>query len=320
MRIFVTGANGFIGSHVVEALTQKGYKVKAIVRKSANLEWLKDLPIELYYGNITELATVCEYLKDVDVILHIAGATKGKTYEDYYRVNVISTENLLTAITTNKLELKKFIYFSSIAAVGGVEPHGQITEAIRPQPVSWYGETKRKGEELVLQASDKFPVVILRLSAIYGPRDKEMLSYFKFLKYHLRPYWDGEVSLCYIKDLTCAVLATLDTELPSPAIYNISDGNCYTIDEISKTAERILGYTAIPVRVPKKVLELTAILINQLSREASIISPDKVKELKEPCWVCNIAKAQRELNFHPQYSLFRGLQETLNWYRKVHWL
>ncbi|MCS7258907.1 MAG: NAD(P)-dependent oxidoreductase [candidate division WOR-3 bacterium] len=321
MKIFVTGANGFIGSHIVEKLAAKGYNVKALVRKNSNLQWIKNLPIEISYGEITNFASLCENLKkDVDIILHIAGATKGRTYNDYFNVNVASMKNLIDAIKFNNLRIKKFIYFSSIAAVGGVKFNRCITEDTIPNPVSWYGETKRKGEELILKCSKQFPVVILRLSAVYGPRDRDLLSYFKFFKYRLRLYWDGQISLCFVKDVVDATILAIETDLPSPSIFNISDGNCYTISEVSKVAEIILGYKTIPVKIPLKFLDLTAKIIHNLFSDMSIISPDKVKELKEPCWVCDISKARRELNFNPKYSIIAGLKETLNWYREVHWL
>jgi nucleoside-diphosphate-sugar epimerase len=320
MRLFVTGANGFIGSHVVEALLDKGYQIKALIRKTADTRWINNLPLEIVYGAITDYSTVKESLKDVEGIIHIAGATKGKTYEDYYKVNVLGTKNLITAVKENGLNLEKFVYFSTIAVTGGVNPSEWISEEITPHPISWYGETKRKGEELVLKISSEVPVVILRLSAIYGPRDKELLRYFKFLKYRLRPVWPGEVSLCYVKDVAEATILALEKSLPSGTILNIADGQCYTIDEIGQIAEKLLGSKTVKFSVHADILAILGRLLSQLAGGQSILNPDKVKELTQPCWVCNIKKAQDFLGFTPKYSLQEGLKETINWYQKVGWL
>ncbi|MEO0091321.1 MAG: NAD(P)-dependent oxidoreductase [candidate division WOR-3 bacterium] len=318
--VLVTGANGFIGSHIVEGLLQKKYQVRVLVRKTANLQWIKDLPIEIFYGAISNYEDLPPAVTDVDFIIHCAGATKGKTEKDYMTANVIGTQNLLKACLNYNQTLKRFIFISTISASGPSPNNLPITETKICTPVSIYGKTKLQAESIVLEMKDKIPSVILRLSAIYGPRDKETLAYFKFLKIGISPIFGGLVSMCYVKDVVSAIILCLEREIPSGTIYHISDGKCYNILEIAKTAEAILDKKTLKIKIPVVILKLYANVVNFFSPGTSVLGPDKIKELIQECWVCDINKIKNEIGFMPQYNLEQGLKETLQWYKEHHWL
>ena len=318
-KVLVTGANGFIGSHLVEGLLAKGYQVRALVRRTADLKWLVGLPIEIMYGAISELNTLLPAVENVDFICHTAGATKAKTVEDFTLVNYGGTQNLLTACLQKNTNLKRFVLFSTLAVAGPTETDQMITEEKACFPVSNYGTAKLQTESLVLELKDKIPSVILRLSAIYGPRDKETLVYFKFLKKGIRPILGGTFSICYVKDVVNASVLALEKNIASGTIYNISSPGCYTFDELAVIAARFMNKKTIRVKLPVFILILYASLIKKFS-PGPILSPDKIKELTQKCWVCDVKKAQHELGFITRYSLEDGLRETIEWYQRQGWL
>ncbi|MCX7784898.1 MAG: NAD(P)-dependent oxidoreductase [candidate division WOR-3 bacterium] len=319
-KVLVTGANGFIGSHIVEGLLEKKYQVRALVRKSANLQWIKDLPIEIFYGAISNYTDLLKAVTDIDFVIHCAGATKGITEKDYTTANVIGTQNLLKACLEYNQTLKRFIFISTISAVGPSPTHWPITETKTCTPVSIYGKTKLQAESEVLAIKDIVPSVILRLCAIYGPRDHEMLAFFKFLNMGICPVFGGLVSMCYVKDVVSATMLCLEKEILSGTIYHISDGKCYNVIDVAKVIETILGKKAIKIKVPNAMLKLYADIINFFRPNSTVLNSDKIKELIQPCWVCDIDKIKTEIGFMPQYSLEQGLKETIQWYKEHHWL
>jgi len=318
-KVLVTGANGFIGSHLVEGLLHKGYQVRALVRRTADLKWLAGLPVDLRYGAINELNTLYPAVENVDFICHTAGATKANTVADFALVNYGGTQNLLTACLNKNPTLKRFVLFSTLAAAGPSESNQSITEDKACFPVSNYGTTKLQAESAVLELKDKIPSVILRLSAIYGPRDKETLTYFKFMKKGIRPIFGGTFSICYVKDVVNAALLSLEKNIASGTIYNISSPGCYTFDELSAIAAQFLNKKTLRIKLPTFVLMLYASLVTKFSPN-SILSPDKMRELTQKCWVCDIKKAQDELGFITHYGLEDGLRETIEWYQRQGWL
>ena len=140
-KVLVTGANGFIGSHLVEGLLHKGYRVRALVRRTADLKWLAGLPIELVYGAISDIKTLYIAVEDVDFVCHTAGATKANTIEDFALINYGGTQNLLTACLQKNPGLKRFVLYSTLAATGPSESNQTITEEKACYPVSNYGTT-----------------------------------------------------------------------------------------------------------------------------------------------------------------------------------
>ncbi|MCX8014985.1 MAG: NAD-dependent epimerase/dehydratase family protein, partial [candidate division WOR-3 bacterium] len=114
-RVLVTGANGFIGSHLVEALLENGYQVRALVRRTSNLNWLAGLPIEFAYGTVTDINSLLPAIDNIDFICHTAGITKAKDADEYALVNYGGTENLLKACLMKKSNLKRFVHISSLS-------------------------------------------------------------------------------------------------------------------------------------------------------------------------------------------------------------
>ena len=204
MKALVTGATGFIGSHLVEALVQRGAQVRCLVRDKRHLGWVKDSPVEFVVGNCQEKDSLKQAVQDVDQVFHLAGVTTAVKEKTYFEVNGLGTENLVQACIENNTRLKKFIYLSSQAAAGPGLSGGKKNESDPCEPVSPYGKSKLLGEKLALSHSHELPLLILRPCAVYGPRDKGFYAVFKCLSKRIKPCLSGHdqhISMCYVQDL-----------------------------------------------------------------------------------------------------------------------
>ena len=204
MRALVTGANGFIGSHLVEKLIRSGTKVRCFVRRTSDLRWLRDLPAEIVYGDCTDRDSLSSAVAGVNCVYHLAGATKAKRKEDFFATNAGGTENLIRACLDHNPKIEKFIYLSSQAASGPCVDGRMKVESDPDFPISSYGKSKRIGEEAVLEHGSRIPVTILRPSTVYGPRDRDVLSLLKLIakkiKFSLRGVTQS-ISMCFVSDL-----------------------------------------------------------------------------------------------------------------------
>ena len=251
MQALVTGAAGFIGSHLVEALLQRGVQVRCLVRPTSHLKWLQGLPVEIIYGDCQEKDSLGPGVKDVDLVFHLAGVTRALEAKTYFEVNALGTENLVQACLEHNTQLHKFIYVSSLAAAGPGRNGGKKKESDPCEPVSPYGRSKRRGEELALSQAHEFPLLILRPSAVYGPRDKAFLALFQCLSKRIKPSFSGEVrhlSLCSVQDLVGGLLLAAETRTKSGEIFFLSDGQDYRMGEINDSIAQAMEVTAFPQR------------------------------------------------------------------------
>jgi dihydroflavonol-4-reductase len=322
----VTGAAGFIGSHLVEALLQRGIHVRCLVKPTSHLKWVQGLPVEIIYGDCQKKDSLGPGVKDVDLVFHLAGATRAIEPKTYFAVNALGTENLVQACLEHNTRLQKFIYLSSLAAAGPGQNGGKKKEFDPCEPVSPYGSSKRQGEELALAQANALPLLILRPAAVYGPRDKAFLALFQCLAKRIKPSISGGVqhlSLCSVQDLVGAILLAASTPTKTGEIFFLSDGQDYRMDEINDRFAQAMEVTAFRLRLPPSVLcgiAAGADFFSKFSGQPALISRGKAEEMIQPNWLCDITKARTLLGFEPQMSLARGAKLTFDWYRKENWL
>ncbi len=318
MKVLVTGANGFIGSHLCEFLLQNGYQVRALVRKTSNLEWIKHLNLELVYGDLLDPTSIKSAVSGINAILHTAAVVRAKRKTDLIRVNQEGTSVLVEqAILAG---VKKLLLFSSIAAIGPVRTGELIDETKTPAPVSNYGRAKLAAENTLLALQEKINVVILRFPAVYGPRDRDGLMLWRTMQSGWAPMLGGTFSLIYVTDAVRAALLALKTDLPSGTTYFISDGRCYTFRALADTWEKITGKKVRTIRVPFLIGLVIALFYSWLKREGTIFNPDKIREMCQMCWVCSSERTRKDLGFEPEYDLCRGGEITLRWYKEKGWM
>jgi dihydroflavonol-4-reductase len=326
LKALVTGAAGFIGSHLVEALLQRGIHVRCLVKPTSHLKWVQGLPVEIIYGDCQKKDSLGPGVKDVDLVFHLAGATRAIEPKTYFAVNALGTENLVQACLEHNTRLQKFIYLSSLAAAGPGQNGGKKKEFDPCEPVSPYGSSKRQGEELALAQANALPLLILRPAAVYGPRDKAFLALFQCLAKRIKPSISGGVqhlSLCSVQDLVGAILLAASTPTKTGEIFFLSDGQDYRMDEINDRFAQAMEVTAFRLRLPPSVLcgiAAGADFFSKFSGQPALISRGKAEEMIQPNWLCDITKARTLLGFEPQMSLARGAKLTFDWYRKENWL
>lgn len=319
MRALVTGANGFIGSHMCELLKARGHAVRGLVRRTSDLTWIQDLGIELAYGDIREQESLASAVAGVDWVFHTAAAVRPKDARDYERVNCDGTQAL--AGESEKAGVKRFVLFSSVAAGGPAEsPEAPRRESDAPLPMSRYGRGKLRAELAVIEMKDKLHSVVLRFPAVYGPRDRDSLLLLRSLKRGFAPVFGRTFSAVHVADAVKAALLAVEADVASGSVYYVSDGRCYCQDEMLEIAERQLGRRALRIRIPAWALRFAGRVSEWLSCEGSIFNRDKARELVQECWVCGADKARAELGFEPQYGLEAGLAETVEWYKERKWL
>ncbi|WP_295773015.1 NAD(P)-dependent oxidoreductase [uncultured Mucilaginibacter sp.] len=324
-RVLITGASGFVGYHLVEAALKANLDVYAAVRKSSKVDHLKEFDIQYAYTNFNDIEALSKEIAEnqYDYIIHAAGVTKANSAAEYDAVNTGYAVNLAkAAVKSNRI--KKFVFVSSLAAVGPLNTtEGCLTENSVQAPVTAYGNSKKRAEEAFKQI-EGLNYVILRPTAVYGPRDKDILIVLKQFAGGFEPYIgriDQYLSFIYVKDLAQACVLGLTHGHNSA--YLLSDGKRYNRYELANITKRLLSVKTFKIHLPVSVIWVVAGIaegISRITKKASALNVEKLNELTAVSWICSIDKAQQELNFAPQYDLERGLAETLSWYKENKWL
>lgn len=308
MRILVTGAGGFIGSHLTERLVQKGYDVRAFIRYNSQGRWgwLEESPykdqIEVYMGDIRDLDSVRDAVKGVDIIFHLA-ALIGIPYSyksplAYIRTNIEGTYNVLEAALDEGCSR---VVHTSTSEVYGTAQYVPIDEAHPLHAQSPYAATKIAADQLALSYYRSFdlPVVVARPFNTYGPRQSaraiipavitQVLGGMQEIKLgNLSPTRDFN----YVEDTVSGFLAVAFSERVEGEVINIGSGVEISIGNLVQLIGKITG---IEIRV---------------KQEEQRVRPDKseVERL-----LCDNSKIKKLSDWEPKYSLETGLKETMEW-------
>jgi nucleoside-diphosphate-sugar epimerase len=322
MKVLVTGANGFIGSFLVQALLHRNYQARCFVLSGEPLQWLKDLNVDICYGDICHLETLYEAVAGVDYIYHLAAVKTVWDEATYFRVNFQGTKNLLDAALQKNHNLRRFVYVSSQAAAGPSLNGHPITEDDACHPVTAYGKSKRAAEEYVQSRGSAVPFTILRPSLVYGPRNVETVLLYEITKWGVIPqirHHDQYLNLIHVRDVVEGILRAAEHEPARGQTYFITSQQPYTWQEIIKRAFRIRNKNVWMPAIPWAGVKLAAGVVKsyrKLTGQPFGLIDDKMNEISEKYWVCSGQKARRELGFEPHISLDEGLKETLRWYEE----
>lgn len=324
-KALVTGSTGFIGSHLVEALLKKEYKIKCLIRKSANLKWIGELPVDIIYSDLFNKNILSEAVKDVDYIFHIAGVTTSRNKKGYYIGNVETTRNLLEAAAHNK-NLKRFVFAGSLTAMGPAKDKIPPDEKSPCNPITTYGKSKLEAEMEVLKYKDKIPVTILRLPAVYGPRDTATLDFFKTVSKGIIPlvgFKSKYISILYVSDVVDGLISAAENDSAAGEIFLLGSEKFYTWEEIGRAIENYVHRKTIKIRVPEFLVVLVAFLNNALNffrNKPSVFNYEKSKDMIADAWIAKIDKSINYLNFKQKVDLEEGIKITLDWYKKEGWI
>lgn len=326
MKTLVTGANGFIGSHLVERLALSNTKVRCLVRRTSDLGWLRGLPVEIVYGDCVDKDSLLSAVAGVDCIYHLAGATKVKRDKDFFAINAGGTENLIRACLDHNPKVEKFVYLSSQAASGPGVGGRMKAESDPDIPISSYGKSKRIGEEAVLDQRSRIPVTILRPSAVYGPRDRAFLSLLRLIAKKIKFSPLGEtrwISMCFVSDLVDSLVKSGRAGAGDGEIFFISDGRCYRMEEINDAFSSAMRTRAFRLPMPGCMIHgigAVSETVSYFTNKPCLLSRGKAKEMVQENWTCDITKAKNMLQYIPSVDLIQGSEITVGWYRKNCWL
>lgn len=323
-KLLITGASGFVGYHLVTAAIDAGFDVYAGVRKSSDIQHLLSLPVRFTYPDLSDVDALRKDIEQnqYDYIIHAAGITKAATQEAYDYVNAGYAYNLALAAT--EFPVKRFVFISSLAAIGptGYTNKAPIDETYLARPLTGYGRSKLLAEERLLGIKG-LPLVILRPTAVYGPRERDIFIMFKTLRRGLEPYIGRKpqyLSFVYVKDLADVTIKAL-TAGDTRRIYHVSDGKYYDRYKLADISKKILDKKTFRFHVPRGVVNVLAGLLEKLSRNKTpALNKEKLHELTAENWNCSIEKIKQDLDYRPKYDLQHGLEETLQWYKENKWL
>ena len=324
MKIFITGGTGFIGSHLIDHfLDYNDIEIYALVRDMNNLKWLSGLNIFPLKGDLLNIPVLPS---DIDHVFHIAGSIKAYKRADYYTVNLQGTASIFQSLISQRISPKKVVYLSSLAASGPSKDGRPVHEDDRPRPVSPYGKSKLDGEIEALKFMERLPIVIPRIGAVYGPRDRSFVPYFKTVKRGILASIQSSrqlVSLIYVKDLIKALELLLQKETKSGDIFHIADPQIYSFDEIGVAAAKVMDVKLKKVKIPVPIAYVAAVvseIIGKIGKNPGVFNRQRFQEMKQDAWIADTTKASEVLSFSPQYSLQKGVEETINWYLEHDWL
>ena len=313
----MTGGTGFIGSHLCARLLAAGHRVRVLARPGSGLASLEGLEVEVARGSL-EGEGLERAVAGADWVFHLAGALKGFREADLMRVNRDGTGRLLRACRARAPEAR-FLLVSSLAA-GGPGP-GPLREDDPPRPLTWYGRSKLEAEREVLASG--LEAVILRPPVVFGPRDRDVLGYFRVARFFLPVAGDGRrYSLVYAPDLADGLLRAAQTPCPSGEIFHLT-GPDLTWAAFGQRIAAALGRPARVLALPEFVVRAcgrAADLGARLRGRPGIFSSQKVMEMLAPGWVASPDKAARILGWTAPTGLDPALAATVAWYRDHGWI
>ena len=323
MKILVTGASGFIGSHLVKYLSQgKENKIFCLVRPNSDLENLHGLGIKIIRGDITKRATF-KKIPVVEEVFHLAGKLGewGTADKVYWDLHLQGTKNLVAAL--NKRKLKRFFFFSSPSVAGPNVGNLAWRESDNYAPSNIYELTKTEAEKFLL--AQNLPLTIIRPEFVYGPGDRHIFQLIKAIKEHrffIIGLGKNLLQPTYIKDVITATILIRKSPQTINQIYHIAGKEKISLEELTKTIAEVLKVEPSPIKIPKFLAYLIAFPLEKLSKIFKfnpILNSQRIKFFTKSR-VFDTSKIEGDLNFYPRYSIKDGFIQTINWYKNHGWL
>jgi len=316
----ITGATGFLGGHLLEALAAQGFQLRILVRREVDLPPHLRACTEIISGDLASAEALERLVEGASVIIHSAGLTKALSKQAFMSVNCDGAERLAMA-AQRRASGAHFILISSLAA--------------REPQLSAYADSKRAGEDAVRRAFAEGHLTILRPPAIYGPGDRELLPLFKLASMPLIPLFGGatsRVALAHVADVVAMLVALAAKPAYSQTetnLYscggNVSEG--YKWHEIFAAAATAQGveprFFQLPPLAAAALLRTAGGLSNAwayLTGRPQVFSLGKAREMLHPDWSVHENELLLDGSSRPGISLREGFETTISWYRRKGWL
>ncbi len=316
-RVLLTGATGFVGSHIAGAFVEAGYEVLCGVRASSDMRWISDLPIERVSLDLKGGAEgLPRAVENADLVVHAAGITRARRVEDYHSVNAEGTRRL--AVAAFEAGVRRFVLISSLAARGPDDPTKD------DHPESAYGRSKLEAEAYLRSESGQMEAVVLRPAAVYGPRDTDLLPLFRMARRGWLPVPSGANLLqpVYATDVARATLAAAREPVGSGP-FPVAERTRYTWKDVVAGLEETLGRTVRAVRLPAAAFTLAGRAAEWTARPFSavpVFDERRTRDLAVHTWTCDVSETEEALGWRAEVALPEGLERTARWYGRAGWL
>lgn len=325
---FVTGANGFVGSHLVELLVKKGMEVHCLLRASSDDKWLRGLDITIHRGGIEDVQFLNRvfHTHRANYVFHLAGTVKAFDYAGFEAGNVHPTRCILEA-SVHVPSIEKIVITSSLAASCATTIGSPNDESCPRNPLTDYGKSKVAQEDVARSYMDRLPIAIIRPPVVYGERDVEVYLFFKTIQWHIVPligFSPKAISLVHVSDLVDGFYLAGVSDTSSGQTYFLGGvREQYSWEELGNLASEILQVWTIQLRVPHTLVFLIAYIyefISNHSGKAVALNIQKAREMVSESWSCTSRKAMKELGYNPKTDIQAGFRKTIAWYKERGWL
>ncbi len=330
LKVLVTGASGFVGTHLVKRLVNDGHQVYSLVRTTSHIEELRKVDTKLVYGDVRDRASleqVVQSHQEIDTVFHLASVLTPVSVSDniYWEINYLGTQHLLDIC--RELPLKAFIHCSSVGVIGPL-PEIPAAEKSRCAPDSNYGETKYKAELLALEYQKSFglPIVIVRPAWVYGPGDRRTYKFFRVVaKGRFFIIGDGQTRLhpVYVSDVVQGlILCAEQIEKAVGEVFIVAGAKSVTLEYLASTIAQEANASILPFKVPAGIAKLGATFCETVCKPLGIEPPIHHRRLefflRDQAF--DISKIQNILGFEPQVDVATGVKRTVVWYKEQGWL
>lgn len=316
-KVLVTGSTGFIGSHLVAKLLERGFRVRCLVRKRSNTEILVKKDVELFKTDYSDINSLKKSLKGIEIVFHLGAIINGKDWDTLFKANTRGTENLIKAYSQLHQKEKKFVFISSIAASGPSGSDYLKKESDSDLPVSLYGKSKLMAEKILKKYGEKVPYVILRPPNVYGPRQKELSTLINVIGKRILPLLgnkNSKTSLLYVEDLVNAIILAGECEAANNKTYFITDNRSYSWRDTLKLIAQVLGVYPFVIPIPGWILAMAAWKLELFSKLFKFNPPFRFKDLqsiRKNRWTFDGTAFMKATGFEPQISLKEGIKKTV---------
>ncbi len=304
--VALTGATGFIGQAICRLLHGSGWRVRALVRSKARMHMLQGIVDEWVPGDLGDRDALNRLCTNAVAVVHCAGVVRGADAQAFDRVNVDGVRNLVS-IMSSHTQPARLLCLSSITA--------------REPGLSFYAASKYKGEQVLEQQAGALDWIALRPPAVYGPGDREMLPLFRLMAKGIAPVFgerDARFSMLHVEDIAGLVGCWVQCGTVAKGIYSLHDGkqNGYNWDDVTTIVSSLCRRPVRAISIPPFMLSVPAWINCVLARRlgyAPMLTPEKLRELRHPDWVCDNDAIQKVLDWQPELQLEEGLKKTPGW-------